>query len=208
MIALPVRYGGLGLQNPVLSCEREFNYSKQITAPLVELILKQELSLEHLDKQQIKKIKTKLKKEKEDEYKKQFNKVCENISPKLKRCLEIAKEKGSSSWLTALPLKSLGYCLNKAEFHNSIHVRYNWKIAGLPLRCACGEKNDTDHALICKKGGYSILRHDALCKTEAMIMKEAGCSDVKLEPHLLPVNPKLYQRSTNTLDGARLDISA
>jgi hypothetical protein len=52
----------------------------------------------------------------------------------------LAKEKGSSAWLTALPLKSLGYCLNKAEFQNSIHVQYNWKIAGLPMRCACGEK--------------------------------------------------------------------
>ncbi len=39
-------------------------------------------------------------------------------------------------------------------------------------------------------------------------MKEAGCTDVKLEPHLLPVQSEVYQRRTNTQDDARLDISA
>ena len=39
-------------------------------------------------------------------------------------------------------------------------------------------------------------------------MKEAGCTDVRLEPHLLPVDPKIFQRQTNTQDDARLDISA
>ncbi len=72
----------------------------------------------------------------------------------------------------------------------------------------CGDRNDSDHALTCKKGGYSILRHNALCNTEAMIMREAGCTDVKLEPHLLPVNPELYKKTINTQDEAHLDISA
>jgi hypothetical protein len=92
----------------VLTCDREYSYSKQITLPIVELTLKRELSFEHLNKKQNKEIKARLKEEKEDEYKKQLAEVSENISPKLKRCLDIAKEKGSSSWLTALPLKSLG----------------------------------------------------------------------------------------------------
>ena len=98
--------------------------------------------------------------------------------------------------------------LNKAEFHMSIHVRYNWEIQGLPSICACGEKNGTDHALTCKKGGYPILRHNAICHTESLIMKEAGCSDVQLEPQLTPVSAELYHQRTNTQDEARLDISA
>ena len=112
MIALPVHYGGLGIHNPVLSCDREFSYSKQITSPLVELILKQELSLENLSKKHIKEIKTRLKDDKEEDYRKQFSEVCEDISPKLKRCLQLAKEKGSSAWLTALPHSQLRLPLN------------------------------------------------------------------------------------------------
>ncbi len=41
-----------------------------------------------------------------------------------------------------------------------------------------------------------------------MFMKEAGCTDVKLEPHLLPIDANLYPQATNTQDEARLDISA
>jgi hypothetical protein len=170
MIALPVHYGGLCIQNLVLTCDREFSYSKQITSPLVELILQEQLSLENLSKKHIKEIKANLKNEKEEEYKKQYEAVCADASTKLKRCLAIAKEKGNSALLTALPLNSLGYCLNKSEFQHSIHVRYNCKIAGLPSQCACGERNNTDHALTCKKGGYSILRHNAICRTEAIII--------------------------------------
>ena len=38
-------------------------------------------------------------------------------------------------------------------------------------------------------------------------MKEV-CTDVKIEPSLLPVNPDDYSTRANTSDGARLDISA
>ena len=38
-------------------------------------------------------------------------------------------------------------------------------------------------------------------------MREAGCSDVQTEPHLLPVNPNDFQSRSNTTEGARLDIS-
>ena len=39
-------------------------------------------------------------------------------------------------------------------------------------------------------------------------MKEARCSDVQIEPPLLPVNPNDFHARTKTTDGARLDISA
>ena len=58
------------------------------------------------------------------------------------------------------------------------------------------------------KGGYSILRHDAIRDTEALLMKEAGCKDIQIEPHLLPVDNSLYKHETNTDHGARLDVSA
>ena len=37
-----------------------------------------------------------------------------------KRAFSMASEKGSSSWLSALPLRSLGYCLNKKDFRDSL----------------------------------------------------------------------------------------
>ena len=51
------------------------------------------------------------------------------------------------------------------------------------------------------------MRHDSLRDTMANMMKEAGCTDVKTEPALLPVNPNDFQSRSNTAEGARLDIS-
>ena len=39
-----------------------------------------------------------------------------SLLTKAKRAVEIATEKGSSNWLTMIPLKELDYNLNKKEF--------------------------------------------------------------------------------------------
>ena len=39
---------------------------------------------------------------------------------KTQRVLELAAEKGSSAWLTVLPLQDLGFNLNTREFCNAV----------------------------------------------------------------------------------------
>ncbi len=73
--------------------------------------------------------------------------------------------------------------------------------------CACGSKNDIDHVLVCKLGGYVTFRHNALRDTEAELLREV-CKDVKTEPSLLPTNKKDHPAGTITDDQARLDIAA
>ena len=43
---------------------------------------------------------------------------------KLKRNMEFAKEKGSSIWLTTLPLEKHGFALSRSEFKDAIALRY------------------------------------------------------------------------------------
>ena len=43
-MALPIRFGGLGIVNPQAVSDSEFAASEKITSPLVALILKQEMS--------------------------------------------------------------------------------------------------------------------------------------------------------------------
>ena len=43
----------------------------------------------------------------------------------MRKPLDSSKEKGSYLWLSALPLRDLGYSLNKVEFHDALAVRYN-----------------------------------------------------------------------------------
>ena len=68
-----------------------------------------------------------------------------------------------------------------------------------PPFCECGEKNNADHALSCKKGGYINMRHDQIRNLEADFMK-AICRDVKIEPHLIPI----CKNNGNTTDQAWL----
>ena len=70
--------------------------------------------------------------------------------------MEISHEKGSSNWLNVIPLKEMGFDLNKREFRDALHLRYDyWSIPDKPAVCVCGDNFDTDHAMICKRGDLS-----------------------------------------------------
>ncbi|KAI0982851.1 hypothetical protein GJ496_006497 [Pomphorhynchus laevis] len=49
--------------------------------------------------------------------------------------------------------------LSALEFHDALCVRYGLQAQG-PKKCVCGGDYTTTHALSCKHGGTSILRHD------------------------------------------------
>jgi len=59
-----------------------------------------------------------------------------------------AMEKGASSWLSALSIKTIRYTLNKQEFMDDICIIFGWKMdgSGTP-HCACGEAISVDHWL-------------------------------------------------------------
>ncbi len=207
ILALPVRYGGLGIQDPTQTSQAEYEASEKITEELVSLIYQQNNDLANLDYFKIKKVKAEAKAEKEKRFTEEYGSIVSCLDPLTKRSIEAAKEKGASAWLTALPLKRMGYILNKQEFRDAICLRYNWYIHDIPKYCGCGSKNDIVHTLSCKKGGYASMRHNWLRDATANIMREV-CIDVKTEPQLLPVNPNDYNNRTNIVEGARLDISA
>ena len=171
--------------------------------------MNQDQDLSKLDKSLISKTKADLKLEKEIAFVAEKKRIESLITsePK-KRAFMMASEKGSSSWLSALPLRSLGYCLNKKDFRDSLRLRYNWPIPDVCQHCACGKNNSVDHALTCKKGGYVTFRHDILVETEAELLREAKCRNVYTEPSLLPTCTELHPKGTITADGARLDIVA
>ena len=50
---------------------------------------------------------------------------------------ELAQNKGSSSWLTALPLVKYHFSLSKSDFRDAIRMRYGWLPERLPAKCVC-----------------------------------------------------------------------
>ena len=72
----------------------------------------------------------------------------EVVSQKARRALDLATEKYLSMSLTTLPLKELGFNLNKREFRDGLSLCYDWPIANIPSTCLCGEPFTKDHAII------------------------------------------------------------
>ena len=54
-----------------------------------------------------------------------------------KKVNEIARESGSSNWLTSLPLEESGYVLKKQEFWDALNLRFNWPMSRIPSKCVC-----------------------------------------------------------------------
>ena len=208
IVALPLRHGGLGIVKPSEIATDEYERSQKITDPLVSIIVDQIMSLQNYNSRNIDQLKLEVKDKKEENYRIKFLELSEQLPAESRSSLVQAKERGASAWLSALPLESQGYVLNKREFRDAVSLRYGWNIEGIPLRCACGCKNGVNHALTCSLGGYVHLRHNNLRDLIAQMLCDSRCRDVEVEPGLLPVNPANYKASTNTQDDARLDIAA
>ena len=122
--------------------------------------------------------------------------------------MDLAQEKGASSWLTSLPIKEFGFSLHKGAFWDALALRYGWSPLNLPVHCTCSTSFSVQHALSCPKGGFPTLRHNEVRDLTANLMAEV-CHDVCTEPHLQPVTGEtLSGASAITADGARLDVAA
>ena len=101
----------------------------------------------------------------------------------------------------------MDFILNKREFKDSIHLRYDWQISDTPATCACGDVFHVDHAMVCRRRGFIIQRHNELRDLEAEMLKMV-CNDVQIEPVLQEINGKVLTPGTNRAADARLDIYA
>ena len=158
LLSLPTRHGGLNLPNPVDLAKIQHDASLKVTEPLKKMIISQTTSYERL---QVHEIKAELRRQKNEYHQQLASDVRKTLSPQKQRIMDLLKEKGSSSWLTALPLKDHGFSLNKGEFRDALCLRYGWQLRNLPQYCICGKGFSTDHAMICTHGGMTIVRQQS-----------------------------------------------
>ena len=92
------------------------------------MIYNQDTTLQNYDEGAVKLLINKTKADKEKRLTQEFESIKSQVDDDMKRNLELAREKGSGSWLIALPISSLGYVLNKQELRDSLCLRYGWKI--------------------------------------------------------------------------------
>jgi hypothetical protein len=208
LLSLPARYGGLGIFNPCCRASETFRFSQALCAPLLSLILKQADSFDPLPlKEEQKIIKKKLEAESDFQHKLKIEEIQSKATPELKRALEIARQKGASSWVTATPNEEHDTILHKKDFVDAIYIRYAWPIPDLPLQCVCGKNFDLQHSLDCLVGGFRGLQHNEVRDLVADCLTESHYRLVETEPELLPLSGESFKlRSANKEDEARSDV--
>ena len=60
--------------------------------------------------------------------------------------------------------------MNKSEFRDAVKLRYDWPIDDIPSICVYDDAFTVDHAMICKLGGFVIMRHNELRDLEAKLL--------------------------------------
>ena len=194
--------GGLGLKNICEIAPIEHENFKQFTVKLQNQILG------ITEEEEGKSIST-IKNEKNQRNKEKLEQVRTSLNEDQKRKNDSNCLAGSSNWLTNLPIKELGYDLNKEQFQDALRIRYNWVLPRLPTECACGNSFDVSHALSCKKGEFVTLRHNEIRDITSKLLDEV-CVNVRNEPSLFDLNgdEQMQHRTANRSKEARLDISA
>ena len=208
LFSLPARFGGLGVGDPSQYSTFQYSASVAITAPLVQLILRQssappaDVWCDQLEaKQHI-----------VAEHHRSLTELRDGLllllSSSLHRSVLLSCESGSSSWLRALPLTEHGFALHKGAFRDALCLRYGWQPPLLPSNCVCGKKFTVEHALGCPCGGFPSIWHNELRDITAELLTEV-CHCVGVESTLQPLTGEQFSyRSANVEVGVRLDVVA
>ena len=206
IFSLPAKAGGLAIHAPMNDADEEYANSLLITRQLREAIYFQKSKFDVDEEAQLQ-IKKLIRTQKAARYSTIKESLRDEISATDYMMLELASEKGASMWLTSLPVKELGFRLNKQQFTDALCLRYNLPLHDVPKLCACGAPYSISHCLTCKNGGYVHLRHNSVRDTAHELLSQV-CKDVRLEPALLPVRGEQLPAGSNCQDGARADVSA
>ena len=111
LFSLPAHLGGLNITDPSSFANEQFNASQQVTKPLVDLILSEnqsypyEVLAEQID------VKSTIKSRRCHLGLVAAQVIRESLTPPLQLAMDLAQEKGASSWLTALSLEEHGFTL-------------------------------------------------------------------------------------------------
>ena len=207
LLAIPARHGGIGILDPSVSCSNIYAASSKISDPLKQAILSGESGYTyHLIESQLS-AKATIHNIRQQQAVEAINLLKTELPESLKRSVELASEKGASSWLTTLPIADFGFKLHKGAFRDALALRYGWPPSRIPQNCECGTTFSVDHAFSCPRGGFPILRHNEIRDLTANLLTEV-CHQVSTEPDLQPLTNETWRmKSTNTQDGARLDIA-
>ena len=150
------------MSNPSKRPSEEFVASLQVTGPLKSLISEKnpEYPVEALEEQM--ETKAKIHNMRRSQQQESACLLKSSLDSSLQRSMELAQEKGASSWLTALPVAEFGFTLHKSAFRDALCLRYGWLLSRTLFNCDCGTQFSVEHALSCPNGRFPSIRHNEI----------------------------------------------
>ena len=118
----------------------EFSSSLKVTEPLKKAILNQSFEYAGDIVNDHVKAKDDVRKHKREMGKQAADSVKQELSGSLRQAMDLAQERGASTWLTTQPIQEFGFTLHKSAFQVALALRYNWQIPHVSPTCACGTK--------------------------------------------------------------------
>ena len=206
LVALPPRLGGMGITNPMTMPNEQHRASLEISSPLIEQIRSQKGDALKARGLQFE-VKKHCSVQRRTQHEVAAKKVMADLSEEMQRNALVYKEKGSSAWLTALPIERHDFALHKGDFRDALCLRYGWPLRYTPSTCSCGSTFEVDHMLTCKCGGYLTQRHNEIRDLTAKLLSETS-SNVVAEPCLQMITGEHLPRTANRDVEARVDIKA
>ena len=205
LLELPAR---LGITNATKTASSNHLKSTCLTKPLVKLIQQRQKECPQAVRAEQVSIKRDIKRNNRKLQQECAKNTIDNLPAKLVRAMEMASEKGASSWVVALPIAEHNFALHKGSFRDALCLRYGWKPTRMPSHCECGCNFSVEHAFSCPTGALPSIRHNDIRDLTARLLTEV-CPNVAIEPDLQPLSGEtLSLRTSNSEDGARLDVSA
>ncbi len=152
LFALPARLGGLGIDIPSRTAAHKIASSLLVTSTLCDHILSQDPNYGPTIVSKQLESKRQVHQQNQANSLAEANQISEALPDPLRRAMDFAKEKGASTWLTAIPLAEHDFALHKGAFQDALALRYGWTPADMPLKCECGNNLSVEHAMSCAIG--------------------------------------------------------
>ena len=124
LLALPARLGGLGVSMLSSTSDDNFVASMSVTAPLRQLIHHQDNQYSYETSSDQMSAKADIQRRRREQAITNANHLRNELTPTLQRAMDLARERGSSSWLTARPLEEHDFSLHKGAFVDALALRY------------------------------------------------------------------------------------
>ena len=193
MLALPVRHGGMAIDNPVESAADNYKTSLAATAVLQTLIIEgTNTQVEDIDThtKQFAETTSSSKCERRERNNNVAATLAKKLPPDRARAFDRARQNKNGYFLLVRPLEQMGFRLSKNEWYDGVSTRYNSTLFCAPTFCDGhpSERYTLAHALMCAKGSNRIHRHDTVKNALQMIAQKAvGASvfHVEREPWLI-----------------------